>query len=228
MNHMKKIYALPFIAAAGLVSLAVPFAAFAHEHDTFQIGNKMYLVTVGSLAEPAIVDRQSGVDFRVSQIFRQGATSGVPVNGLADSLKVELGAGDKTKIVPLEPSEDAPGAYTAIFIPTVATTYSYRIFGTLNNTPVDLKFTCDSSVSEDAEDATVSKISAGVTRLHKVGAFGCPVASDEYGFPEPERSSYDLNAAASASASSAGTAKTFAIGAFALAVVALVAARRRK
>lgn len=42
-----------------------------------------------------------------------------PIEDLQDSLKVEVSAGPKTKILDLEPDEDQPGHYTASFIPDV-------------------------------------------------------------------------------------------------------------
>jgi len=52
--------------AAALFSFA-PLAT-AHERDTFKVGDKYYLLTVGSLKRTFIVDNISGVDLRVSQL----------------------------------------------------------------------------------------------------------------------------------------------------------------
>jgi hypothetical protein len=107
---------------------------------------------------------------------------------------VELAAGDKKETLSFDPSDEAPGAYAANFIPTVQTTYSYRIFGTINGSPVDLTFTCvTGEVSETAEDNSQLKVSDTITRLNKIGAFACPAPRKNMGFPEPSLSSYELN-----------------------------------
>lgn len=220
---MKKQFSLLRFAALAMVFCTnVPLAS-AHERDTFKIGDKYYLVTVGSLNEPFVVDNMSGVDLRVSQIAGPGGNgktvatgNGTPVTGLEQTLKVELAAGDKKETLALDPSNRAPGTYTAAFIPTVQTTYSYRIFGTINSTPVDLTFACiPGEVSERAEDNSQIKVSDAISRIDKIGAFGCPGARNAAGFPEPAFSSYELSQNLAAAARLAGqqakTAQTLSI-----------------
>jgi hypothetical protein len=198
---MKKQFLLLRLAAFAVALLAfAPFAA-AHERDTYKIGDKYYLLIVGSLNEPFIVDNISGVDLRVSQLSGPGggsagsaAGNGSPIAGLDRTLKVELAAGDKKETLAFDPSDKAPGSYAANFIPTLQTTYSYRIFGTIDNNPVDLTFACiTGEVSESGEDNTPVRVSDTITRLRKVGAFGCPASKKALGFPEPALSSYELN-----------------------------------
>lgn len=183
------------VFAVALLHFA-PLAA-AHERDTFKIGDKYYLLTVGSLNEPFLVDNISGVDLRVTRLSGpagDAAGKGMPIPGLARTLKVELAAGDKKETLPLDPSDEAPGSYVANFIPTVQTTYSYRIFGTIDNNSVDLLFTCvTGEVSETAEDNSPLKVSDSITRLRKIGAFGCPESKKNMSFPEPSLSSYETN-----------------------------------
>jgi hypothetical protein len=198
---MKKQFLLLSAAAIVVAFFSLVPSAAAHERDTFKIGGKFYVLTVGSLNEPFVVDNISGVDLRVSQVAEptgngasKGAGKGTPVTGLERTLKVELAAGDKKETLSFDPSDEAPGAYAANFIPTVQTTYAYRIFGTINSSPVDLTFTCvTGEVSETAEDNSQVKISEIVTRLNKVGAFACPSPRKAMGFPEPSLSSYELN-----------------------------------
>jgi hypothetical protein len=194
------------ITILSLVALTIALFSFeplasAHERDTFKVGDKYYLLIVGSLNEPFIVDNISGVDLRVSRVPGPGGNgaseatgNGTPVTGLERTLKVELAAGDKKETLPLDPSDKTPGSYAANFIPTVQTTYSYRIFGTIDNNSVDLTFTCvTGEVSESAEDNSPVKVSGSITRLRKIGAFGCPASKRTMGFPEPSLSSYELN-----------------------------------
>ena len=236
---MKKQFSLLSAAALVVAFFVVAPSASAHERDTFKIGDKYYVITVGSLNEPFVVDNMSGVDLRVSQVAEptgngasKGAGKGTPVTGLEQTLKVELAAGDKKETLSFDPSDEAPGAYAANFIPTVQTTYSYRIFGTINGSPVDLTFTCvPGEVSETAEDNSQVKVSDTVTRVNKVGAFGCPAARKAMGFPEPALSSYELNqntqnlaAAAQMAGKQATTAQTLSIVGFITGLLGLAVA----
>ncbi len=195
---MKNRFSVLKVVALVIAACAVAPLASAHEHDVFRIGDKYYLLVVGSLNEPFVVDNMSGVDLRVSQLTGPAGNAktsaiGTPVTDLEQTLKVELAAGDRKETLSLDPSDDAPGSYTATFIPTVQTTYSYRIFGTINRNPVDLTFTCvPGEVSETAEDNSQMKVSETITRLEKLGAFGCPAGRNTAGFPEPALSSYEL------------------------------------
>jgi hypothetical protein len=198
---MKKPFPVLIVATLVIAYLSVASLISAHERDTFKIGSKYYILTVGSLNEPFVVDNISGVDLRVSQVAgpagigsSRESGKGTPVTGLEQTLKVELAAGDKKETLSFDPSDEAPGAYAANFIPTVQTTYSYRIFGTINGSPVDLTFTCVAGeVSETAEDNSQLKVSDTITRLNKIGAFACPAPRKNMGFPEPSLSSYELN-----------------------------------
>jgi len=232
---MKKIF-LALVIGSGL--LAGALSAFAHEQQSFTIGGKNYLFVVGTLGEPVAVDDKAGVDLTVTQVPRPGAPlmsmsadgdmdtpAGTPVTGLDQTLKVELIAGSQKRTLDLSPQYGADGKYKAVFIPTIQTTYSYRFFGTINNTPVDLTFTCVPSTAAKApEDTSAEKISDGVSRTFQTGAFGCPLAKSDLGFPEAAPSLADLSAQASAGS---GSVKAFAIVGFALSVAALAAAYRK-
>src|SRR6202790_1361958 len=121
MNNQISILSMVALAIA-LFSTAP--LALAHERDTFKIGEKYYLLTVGSLNEPFIVDNISGVDLRVLQVSGPGGNNasngtgkGTPVTGLERTLKVELAAGDKKETLSFDPSAKAPGAEAPNFIP---------------------------------------------------------------------------------------------------------------
>jgi hypothetical protein len=192
---------LSFLTATMLALLAVQ-PALAHEHQTFMIGDTMYDFTVGSLNEPVTVDDKTGVDIRVKKLgtmtpgsHDHGTVPGTDgaVTGLEETLKVELIAGDKKKILDLSPAYNDPGAYRAPFYPTVQTTFTYRVFGTIENIPVDLSFTCNpAGHPATPEDKTEVKLGEQVTRTEKRGAFGCPVAKAALGFPEESASIRDI------------------------------------
>ncbi len=198
--------------------LAVPFATSAHERQVFEIKGTQYQITIGSIGEPVTVDDKSGVDFRVATL-----PLNKPVEGLQDTLKVELIAGDKKRVLPFETVYNAPGSYKALFFPTVATTLSYRVFGDINGTPFNVTFTCQAAGHAEAiEDTTRTEMSEGVVRTLKTGGYGCPSPKAELGFPEP---SADI---VSMSESSEGGVPTGSI-AIVLSMAALgVALMRRK
>ena len=103
------------------------------------------------------------------------------------------------------------------------TTYSYRIFGTINNSSVDLTFTCvNGEVSETAEDNSQVKISDTITRVNKIGAFACPAPRKTMGFPEPSLSSYELSQSTQELAAAAQFAGRQAITAQALGIAGII------
>lgn len=192
-------------ALAFSLSLLLPAVASAHQHETFRIGGKTYVFTVGSLNEPVIVDDKSGVELEVAlqpaahdnnAAHADGSAEhdeGTPVLGLEKTLQVELSAAGKTKTLPITTQYGKPGAYKAVFIPTVATTLTYRVFGTIDGSAVDLSFSCNpAGHPATPEDNTETKLSDTVTRVGKSGSFGCPQVKADLGFPEPAPSLADL------------------------------------
>ncbi len=192
-----RIQALSSLLALLVLSNAVP-NAFAHQRALYTIGDKDYLIIVGSLNEPIYVDDRTGVDLRVltpdpNDPMNSFAPNAKPVEGLEKTLKVEISAGGKKTTMDLSPVFRDPGHYYAIFYPTVATTYSYRIFGTINNVPVDLTFTCATAgEAGTSADNSIVKISDGVTRKGLTGGFGCPKIRSDAGFPEPYTSNAEI------------------------------------
>jgi hypothetical protein len=117
-----------------------------------------------------------------------------PIEELQDSLKAEISAGAKTKVLDLEPDEEQPGHYTASFIPDVETTYKFRIFGNLSGSPVSIDFSCSpGAVSEDTVVSnSTEKISDTVTRNGVIGGYECPAPRSDGAFPEPILSNVDI------------------------------------
>lgn len=180
------------LALAVMISfVSVTPQAFAHQRQLYTIGGQDYLIVIGSLNEPIFVDDKSGVDLRVLRAdpnnpMNSSADGATPVDGLEETLQVELGAGNVTRVLQLEPAFGEPGAYEAPFYPTVATTITYRLFGTINNTPVDLTFTCTpTGEAGAAADMSTVQISEGVVRKGIEGGYGCPAPLTDAGFPEP-------------------------------------------
>lgn len=213
MTHSK------LLPVAFALSLLTPIAASAHEHQTFEIGTKTYDFTIGSQNEPVIVDDKSGVEL---SIWTAGSGAAA-VDGLAETLKVELQADGQKKEMPLSATWGEPGGYYATFYPTAETSYSYRVFGTIDNVPVDVTFTCSPAGHEmhavDEDDSRV-KISETVTRIKKTGRFGCPKPKGELGFPNEAVTLRSLNKKATA-------AFTFGILGMVFGIIGMGAARRR-
>lgn len=189
---MNKVNLTALIAALALAAtVSVTPQAFAHQRQLYTIGDQDYLIVIGSLNEPIFVDDKTGVDLRVLRAdpnnpMNSSAEGATPVEGLEETLQVELGAGNATKVLQLEPAFGEPGAYEAPFYPTVATTLTYRLFGTINNTPVDLTSTCTpTGEAGAAADNSTVQISEGVVRKGIEGGYGCPAPLTDAGFPEP-------------------------------------------
>lgn len=180
------------IFGALLLTLLIPSISLAHETRMFEINGVEYEMVVGSLNEPVIVDDKTGVSV---EIVRDGAF----LVGAQENIQVEMIAGDKKKIVNLSPVYGYEGQYKSNFIATVPTTLTYRIFGTLENTPVDISFTCNpAGHPQSEEDTTRTEISDNVFQTLKRGTFGCPQPKEEFGFPEPAPSSFQTEKAVSA------------------------------
>jgi hypothetical protein len=190
--------ALALAILISLVSVSTIPQAFAHERQLYTIGDQDYLIVIGSLNEPIFVDDKSGVDLRVLRAdpnnpMNSTAEGAAPVEGLEETVQVELAAGNNTRTLQLEPAFGEPGAYEAPFYPTVATTISYRLFGTINDTPVDLTFTCaPTGEAGAAADNSTAQISEGVVRKGIEGGFGCPLPVTDAGFPEPLMSNNEI------------------------------------
>ena len=172
--------------------------ALAHQRQLFNIGGKDYLLVVGSQNEPVFVDDKSGVDFFAytpspKDPMNSLANGTKHVEGLDKTLKVEVTAGAKKKVFNLTPAFRDQGHYNAPFYPTVQTTYQYRIFGTINNTPVSLPFICTPGTSgETKADNSTVKIADGVIRKGVQGGFGCPESRSDVAFPEPYMSNIEI------------------------------------
>lgn len=205
---MKNYFSLPLIFTILFGVVFLPQFVFAHERQVFMIDGKYYQFIVGSLNEPIAVDDKTGVDLRVELVTQEHVMEKnndtmphaeekfPPVTGLDKTLHVELQAGAAKKILSLKPAYNDQGAYKANFIPTLQTTYYYRFFGTINNTPVDLLFTCSTGeTGAPKEDMGKIAISDKVERMSKAGAFSCPVAKGDLGFPVSAPALNDLNAA---------------------------------
>jgi hypothetical protein len=121
------------VTLALLGTLVATGIASAHERRA--VGD--YQFVVGFLNEPAINEEPNGLSLRVTK--GQG-NNGTPVEGLANTLKVEVKYGGQTMPLTLEAAFGNPGSYEAHFIPTAEGAYIFHISGTIENQPVDESF----------------------------------------------------------------------------------------
>jgi hypothetical protein len=177
------------LAALGLSGLLLaPSGVHGHQRQLLQVGQADYLLVIGSLNEPVYTGDKTGVDLTVlvpdpADPMDSRAAQVKPVEGLEKTLKVEVKAGPHARVFELYPRFREPGKYDAVFYPTVATTYSYRVFGTLNGAPFDVTFACSPAGHVATEDKSVVKVSHDVTRKGLRGSFGCPRLRSEVEFP---------------------------------------------
>jgi hypothetical protein len=215
---MKKI-----VFVAPLLALCLPLMASAHQHGMFTIGGTPYSFTVGSLNEPIAVDDKTGADLTVTKgghvtMSADGdmdeMAASEPAVGLEKTLQVELIAGAQKKVLALSPVYGKPGSYSAPFYPTVATSISYRFFGTIDGSAVDITFSCRPE-GADALDEKEKDIGNGIKQISRAGGFGCPAEKGSMGFPEASASVRGLS-------TQADTARTYGMTGVAIGAAAIV------
>jgi hypothetical protein len=177
-------------AIAALALWGTPAAA--HERHILQIGASDYLVVVGFLHEPVYTGDRSGMDLRIvipdrSNPLDARAPEVKPVENVDKVLKVEVKAGPHARVFDLKPTYGAPGRYETVFYPMVATTYSFRLFGTVDKVPVDLTFACNPLGHVSVEDKNTVQLSEQVIRKALIGSFGCPAERAHVEFPPMSR-----------------------------------------
>jgi hypothetical protein len=141
-----------FLAIIFVVLLVSVPSAAAHTHRVVTINGQKVEFVVGWIVEPPYVGEINHVDFwahNINATCPQGTVStSCPVYGLDQSLQVQVITGGQSQTLTFSPnlSNDVPplfyGEYTADIEPTVAGSYSFRIFGTVQGTPVNETFTC--------------------------------------------------------------------------------------
>ncbi len=135
-------------AALTLAGLLIASGGSASAHEQRTVGD--YALEVGFNVEPALVNQLNGVFLNV-QFFEAGVPEasegeevegGEPVEGLDESLKVEVvvGGGAAKKELNFAAVEAEPGSYVAAFLPTVTGDYTFRIFGEIEGTAIDESF----------------------------------------------------------------------------------------
>lgn len=122
------------VLAAAVIAGAAD-SAQAHERRTVE----GYEFVVGWREEPAFLGEVNGVDLGVTRPAA-GASEGAPVEGLEQTLRVEVFSGGDRRTLELRPRFRMPGRYTADLLPTRAGDYRFRFFGTIEGRPIDATF----------------------------------------------------------------------------------------
>jgi len=118
-----------------LAALLIPFTTsvvLAHGHTT--VGD--YTLVIGFHNEPAYQGEPNGLD-----LFVTNTATKENINGLADSLKVEIMFGGSKKELAIKPQWGRDGAYTAYVLPTQSGDYTWHIWGDIKGMPVDVSMT---------------------------------------------------------------------------------------
>jgi hypothetical protein len=148
----KVLMALATVAAMPVLFIAAT-AAPASAHVLKTVGPYHLLIGFGN--EPTYAGAQNSVFLLLTS-----AKTGAPIldEGLGDTLKVEVGFGTQTKLLPLVSSFDpdsgqgTKGVYNAYFIPTVPGDYSFHLFGHIQGHKVNITVKSSPTTFDSAHD----------------------------------------------------------------------------
>jgi hypothetical protein len=134
------------VVAALAVAATVAFMAVTPvvAHEARQVAG--YTFEVGFIDEPVYVGQRSGLELLVTK-------AGQSVVGLEKTLKVEVGYQEALIDLPLLARSAQPGAYEAVFIPTAAGPYTFHLFGSVEDQPVDERFTSSPTGFDEVQEA---------------------------------------------------------------------------
>jgi hypothetical protein len=145
---MKRIRLISVLAVLTLLlSLVIP--SFAHEGREVGEGADTALITFGWRVEPAYTDLLNG-----PELFIENHDTEAPVEGLEETLQLEVSYGGKSKVLKLRAVFNEPGNYTADLIPTQPGDYSFHLTGKIGSVEIDETFS-----STDGEFSSVNPIS---------------------------------------------------------------------
>ncbi len=122
--------------------LAVVLALFAtvSAHEGREVADGKYDIVFGWRVEPAYTTLLNGPELQINDADEK------PVEGLDETLQLEVSYGGKSKVLKLRAVYNEPGHYTADLIPTQPGDYSFHLTGKINDAAVDELF--DSSKGE--------------------------------------------------------------------------------
>jgi len=184
------------------VMLAGVASASAHERKT----SGPYTLTIGWGDEPAFTGFRNAVELDVVE------TAGGAVPDLTGAaMTVDVSFGDQHVALPLRPVFRQPGKLRAFLLPTRAGTYSFHFSGTIKGLAIEATSTCSDTTFACVADAAAIQFPAKDPSTGQLA----------------ERMDRTLPRADAAS-SGASVARTIAIAAFIVAVLALALAFRSR
>lgn len=175
-------------------SLLTALVGSAAAHVDVDVGDGQYVMEIGFRDEPALQGQPNAVFIAVEK-YGTGGTE--PVDGLAGTLQAEVSRDGVTKTIPFVPMGE--GKYEAPFVPTATGDYTFRVFGDIEGNAVD------------------ESVTSGPQTFNSVD----PLTAHE--FP-PATTGNEAQAELTAAQDAAAQARTFAIVALVVGVVALIAA----
>ena len=180
------------IATLYFFGVFIPGAALAHQNSLLQIGNDFYWFKIGFIrgGEETPLARER-TEFQIyvlradSKSISADPRSAELVPDIEKNLSAEVIFGNVKKEFKLTSIErtNQPTFYTLSFVPGVEGVYSLRLFGTLDNIPVDMTFTCSSAGHGVVSEQNRLQIKIGAKELKRSGSFACPISRDQILFP---------------------------------------------
>jgi hypothetical protein len=132
------------VAVTVCLAFGIVFPANVSAHENRDVLGGKYQMRVGFVTEPAYQGLENAVYLGVCSgqctSNRDTGAFNNGVNGLFDTLKVEVIYGSQSITLPFAPVPRSPGRYDAGFVPTRAGDYVFRIYGTINGDQIDEKF----------------------------------------------------------------------------------------
>ena len=166
MKH--KAISLMGVVLTAILALCLPGIALAHGQT--QVGD--YTLEIGFHNEPVYQGDPNSLD-----LFVTNTKTGEKVNGLESTLQVEIIFGSSKKQLTLSPQDGVDGGYTAAIVPTQLGDYTWHIWGTIENTPVDVSMTSSPTTFGSAEPKSSYAFPAAEPSLGAVQAQSASAAS---------------------------------------------------
>lgn len=124
--------------------LAIATLGFAAAHQSIEVSDGAYRVTVGYLVNPAYTAEKNSIDLAIRN------ADGEFITGLEGSITaVVIGPDGSELVLTLRANRNKEGWYAGDFIPSVAGNYSFRISGFIGDVEFDELF--DSAVAADPQ-----------------------------------------------------------------------------
>ena len=132
-------------AVVGAVLTMIAGTVTVLAHESRDVGDHTYIV--GFIDEPVFTGQKSGLEF--------GAFHGEePIEGLEETLSTTVTFGDETRDLEISPRFGEPGWYEAVFFPTAAGPYTFRISGEVESEPFDESFTSGPDTFSEVQEVT--------------------------------------------------------------------------